>query len=109
MTNRKILIIGAGGSGREIFTLIEDINKGTPGSWDIQGFASIDKPNLEVLERLNTKYLGKPQDLKKNISNLSNWHFVVGIGNPSDRRQMEEVGKSHGLKLATLIHPNAQI
>ena len=109
MTNRKILIIGAGGSGREIFSLIEDINKVTPGSWDIQGFSSIDKPNSEVLERLNAKYLGKPQDLKKNISNLSNWHFVVGIGNPSDRRQMEEVGKSHGLKLATLIHPNAQI
>jgi hypothetical protein len=61
MTNRKILIIGAGGSGREIFTLIEDINKGTPGSWDIQGFASIDKPKSEVLARLSAKYLGKPR------------------------------------------------
>jgi sugar O-acyltransferase (sialic acid O-acetyltransferase NeuD family) len=109
MTKRKILIIGAGGSGREILSLIEDINKITPGSWDIQGFASIDIPNSEVLARLNAAYLGKPQDLKKNIPNLDNWHFVVGIGNPSDRRQMEKEGKSQGLKLATLIHPKAQI
>jgi sugar O-acyltransferase (sialic acid O-acetyltransferase NeuD family) len=109
MTSRKIIIIGAGGSGREIFSLLEAVNQVAPGSWDIQGFASADKPNLELLAKLNTEYLGKPQDLKNNNSNISNWYFVVGIGDPGDRRKMEEEGKRQGLKLATLIHPSAQI
>jgi hypothetical protein len=109
MTNRKILIIGSGGSGSEIFSLLEAINQVAPGSWEIQGFASAAKPNLQLLAKLNAEYLGKPQDLKKNIPNISNWCFVVGIVNPEDRRKMEEVGMDQGLKLVTLIHPSAKI
>ncbi len=94
-------IYGAGGLGTEILDLARAINKSTP-IWDdivfiadIEGLTNVDGVPVYALEDFCA--VGKEAEV------------IVALGDPSLRHGLYEKVAGCGLKIATLIHPNAQI
>jgi sugar O-acyltransferase (sialic acid O-acetyltransferase NeuD family) len=94
----KLIIIGAGGSGREVLewalnSLSVDIN------WDILGFLD---DNLAALKGFNGQYpvLGSIDDWQPN----SNERFVVSIGDPLVRENIVNSLKSKGAIFTNIVH-----
>ena len=98
---KKILIFGAGGSGREIFKLIQEINLYIKDSWKVIGY--IDS---------NKKLLGKKIDGIKVISNLKkfdekNIYAICGLMDPIKRKKVyQKEIKTRKYRIPNLIHPN---
>jgi len=98
-----------GGSGRETFTLLADVERANPGTWDFRGFLGLDEPDGPLLERLGANFLGDPRDLVARIPEAATWSYALGIGFPRHRRAMDEALTAQRLTPASLIHPNALI
>ena len=100
---KKIIIIGAGGVGREVALIIEQINKFKP-TWNIIGFLDDNPNNLGKI--LNGYKIIGSVDLLNNMSRDIN--IVVAISNY--RLKKEIVLKlDEKFKFATLIHPRVSI
>lgn len=100
---RDIVVYGAGGLGREILTLIKDINVVCP-SWNVLGFFDDGHPREELVN--GHKVLG-------NIDDLNSWDkplsIVIANGDPQiKRRIIEKICNPH-VCYPTLIHPSAII
>lgn len=106
--SQQIVIVGAGGSGREVRCLIEDLNRVTSDQWDFVGFLAADEPPPDLLERIDAKFLGSPSD-RHLLAELGGIHFAVAIGNGVARRNLHGELSSAGLLPATLVHPTAVI
>ncbi|WP_134768404.1 NeuD/PglB/VioB family sugar acetyltransferase [Nocardioides sp. 1609] len=104
-----LVIIGAGGFGRETLDVVEAINAAAPEPvWNVVGVVD-DAPsatNLQRLEARQTSYFGTVADL---IAWAHRPSYVVGIGSPSVRRTLVERLDAAGLDAATLIHPAATL
>jgi acetyltransferase-like isoleucine patch superfamily enzyme len=94
-------IYGAGGLGTEILDLAYAINKSAP-TWDnivfiadIEGLKNVDGVRVYAFEDFCA--VGNEAEV------------VVALGDPSLRHGLYEKVTRSGLRLATLIHPNAQI
>lgn len=98
---KDIVIIGAGGFGKEVAWLIEQINKFSP-TWNLLGFVD---DNLTVGDIINGfKILGSTEYLKdKSI------HVVCSISHPKTRKKIIESLTRTRVKFATLIHPLIEI
>jgi sugar O-acyltransferase (sialic acid O-acetyltransferase NeuD family) len=107
MTARNIVIVGTGGSGRETYALLRDIENAQPGRWTFRGFVAMDPPEKGLLDRLGEPYLGDPRDLAHRLPGVTGWSFSVGIANPDHRRSIDEALTEQGLTNASLIHPTA--
>ena len=103
------MIVGTGGSGRETYALLRDIECARPGTWDFRGFLGIDAPDADVLDRLGADFLGDPRDLAGRVPESVQWSYALGIGSPRHRRAMDLALTSQGLTPATLIHPSVLI
>ena len=100
---KNLVIIAAGGCGREVFQWAKDINE-KENRWNIKGFLD-DNPN--ALEGLKCD-----ATILANIDNYEiqlNDEFVCCIGNSNVRKKVVEKLKAKGATFATLIHPNAVI
>jgi len=99
----KIVIIGAGGFGREVKTLIDQINE-RKNIYSVEGYYD---DNLKLGKQINgLPLLGTIGDLLRREDNIS---VAMGIGIPTIK---EEVFKKLSLKkfnFPTLIHPNVFI
>ncbi|MGL4633171.1 MAG: acetyltransferase [Cetobacterium sp.] len=95
----ELVIIGAGGFGREVLWLIDDINE-KQKRWNVVGFIDEDKS-------LHGKYinghivLGGFDYFEKN----KNIKYVCAIGNASIRKKIIQE-KCSGLVAANLVHPS---
>lgn len=102
-----IVIFGAGGFGREVAVLIRDINKASPGTWNLLGFVDDRVPDLDLCQALGVAYLGdrdaSSEDLPADV------HFVVAIGTSSVRGRVTDELVRRGWRPATLVHPSAWI
>ena len=105
----NVVIVGAGGSGRETYWLLVDVVQQSQSPIEFQGFLALDSPDSTLLDRLNAVFLGDPKDLVSRNPNASRWFYSLGIGNPKHRRQMDEILSQQGLKPFTLMHPTVQI
>lgn len=100
---KKIIIIGAGGVGREVALIINQINKFKP-TWNIIGFLD-DNPDCLGKTLNGHKIIGNV-DLLNNMS--KDIYIVVAISNY--RVKKEIVSKLEGkFKFATLIHPRVSV
>ncbi|MGL5766584.1 MAG: acetyltransferase [Sarcina sp.] len=99
---KDIVIIGAGGLGKEIAWLIEDINK-TGKKFNLLGFLDDGKIKGENIN--NYKVLGG----SNTISDLKNIFFVVAIGNAKLKKVLVEKAIHLGAKPVNLIHPSVII
>jgi sugar O-acyltransferase (sialic acid O-acetyltransferase NeuD family) len=106
VATRPLLVIGAGGFGRETLEAVRACNLVRP-TWDVVGFLD-DDPALQQRHVDGVPVVGRLHDLTGHPSAAA----VVTIGNPSDftwrRRIVDRLGSPSG-RWATVVHPAASI
>jgi len=98
----KILIVGAGGFGREALECCIDVIKGTGRI--ISGFLD-DNPNALKGCNLDVNVLGTISDYNPKLDEIC----VLAIGKPVLRKKVFEQLKNKGAHFMTLAHPTAYI
>lgn len=104
-----LVIIGAGGFGRETADVVEAINLGGASpAWRILGVVddALSPANASRVQARSIEYLGSLDEL---IATAARPRYVVAIGSPSARRRIAERLDTEGFSAATLIHPEATI
>lgn len=105
----SIVVVGAGGFGRETLDVINAINVAAPEPvWQMLGVVD-DFPapeNLDRLARRGVAFLGTSAEF---LASNSAAAYVIGIGSPAVRRTLASRLDEAGLKAATLIHPAATL
>ena len=100
---KKIIIVGAGGFGRELLQWIKDVNEKKP-TWEIEGFID---DNLDALKGVKIDY--------KVIGTIKDWQpkeeeeFALAMGAPELKRKVAADLKERGARFATVIHPTALV
>lgn len=98
---KEIAIFGAGGLGREVAMLIEQINE-KELTWELIGFFD---DGLEIGEEIyGYKVIGNADELNKYKEELS---VVFAIGEPAIRRKIVNLLDNPNLFYPVLIHPDA--
>jgi len=97
----NIVIIGAGGFGREVAWLIEEINENEE-KWNLLGFVDDDE-NYHNKSLNGYPVLGNVDWLKS-----KEVHAVCAVGNPIVKKKI--INRLHGsnIKYPVLIHPNVR-
>jgi len=104
MSVNKIAIFGAGGFGREVKMMIDQINETFP-KWEFVGYFDDGVAKGSLINGLPV--LGNSLDL---LSQSAILHVVFAIGNPIIKKDViEKVGVNTNLIFPTLIHPSALI
>lgn len=102
-----IVVVGAGGFGREVIDVIDAINAANPRPvWTVAGVVD-DSPsevNLERLGNRGVKFLGGTH---VPLQWPSRAHYAIGIGSPRVRKLISDRYDASGMTAATLIHPTA--
>ncbi len=104
--SKDLVIIGAGGFGREASLLVEDINKKSTGKkWNLLGFID------EDITKRGLQMRGYPV--------LGGWEALAGlhpavevicvVGDPQAMRKMVEKAGWQGKQFANLIHPEVSV
>ena len=110
--NTPIVVVGAGGFGREVVDVIEAMNAAHvhdgSGSarWQLVGVLddSITETNRGRLEERSIPHLGSVEEfLAAGDRDIT---YVVGIGAPLVRRRVAERFDAAGHSAATLVHPS---
>lgn len=100
---KDIAIFGVGGFGREVLTLIQDINKVEP-TWNVIGF--FDDGHPVGYETHCLKNLGGVKELNEWKTPLS---VAVAIGTPRIKRLILDKIDNPQIEFPTLIHPSVII
>ena len=100
---KDIVIIGAGGFGREVAWLIEDINK-EKSKWNLLGFIDDNIKKGEVINGYEViggcDFLEKKKDI----------YYTCAIGASKMRKSIvKKVNKMYNVKAASLVHPSVII
>mgnify|MGYP003349493513 CR=1 FL=1 len=98
---KKIAVFGAGGCGREVKWVIDDINRANP-LWEFIGFFDDDFSNAKNIDP--RFFLGGMNDLNQWSEPLS---LVFGIGNPVVKRKLVNQVSNPNISFPTLVHPSA--
>lgn len=98
-----IIIVGAGGCGREVANWIEDINR-VEATWNVLGFLD---DNAETLNGFLSKYriIGaiKEHEPKENVK------YAMGIANPTVKKIVGPELVKKGAQFASIIHPSTHV
>ena len=112
----RLVIIGAGGFGREVHDVVEAVNAaaasvGRAEPWAFLGFIDDGQPDDELLSRRGTMRLGDMTALRAVAAEGTNaaepLHYVVAIADPQVRRALSQEADQAGLEPAILVHPTA--
>lgn len=95
---RPVVIVGAGGHGREVLDLIE-----SDPAWSFLGFVDDGSPDLELLERRGAPLLGSVALLEEQLEA----QYLIGVGNGAIRRSIDEQATAWGRAAASISHPSA--
>lgn len=108
--SRGLVIVGAGGFGREALEVVNAINRDSPSEdpkWVFTGFLDDAKPALPRDLDDGEIWLGRIKEASTQLP--SETSFVVAIGDPLVRRDIVQLLESHGHVAGTLVHPRASI
>ena len=100
-----LVVIGAGGFGREVVDVIEAINESESSPrWRLVGVVddSPSEENVDRLERRGIPYLGTVETL---VADVARPKFVIAIGSPRVRRAIATDLENEGFVPATIVHP----
>ena len=100
---KKIIIVGAGGFGREAFFIIKDINKIKP-TWNVLGFLDDNKTSL-IDEKIEVPILSKIDDWQP----AEDEYFILGMASPKTKEFIAKKLRVKGAKFATIISPYALV
>lgn len=102
---QRLVVIGAGGFGREVVDVIEAINLdySTTGiePFEVLGFLDDGEPDLSLLEPYGLEHLGPASALDDMPEDVG---YVIGIGSPEIRAQLAE--RFRGRPSPALVHPS---
>ncbi len=96
----KIAIFGAGGFGREVKWLIDDINEKSP-RFEFVGFYDDDFSHVKNIDP--SLFLGGTAELNSHKDQLA---LVFAIGNPLVKRKIAQKITNPAISYPSLIHPN---
>lgn len=100
---KKIAIYGAGGFGREVHMLIEQINQ-EKKTWNFIGYFDDDLPKEAIINGLPV-YGG--------MAELNDWTepiaLVIAVAEPEIKRKLVLGLKNKGISFPVLVHPDAKI
>lgn len=98
---KDIIIVGAGGFGRELLQWIKDVNRASP-TWNIKGFID---DNLNALDGIRCDYavIGKISEWTPSENEL----FAMAIANPKVKETLTGQLKDRGAVFTPVIHPTA--
>lgn len=99
-----LVIIGAGGLGREIFSVCEAANRESR-QWNVLGFVD-DRAHGEVPDS-GLQVLGGQDWIERNAANAV--HFICAVGNTRIRKRLVQQCKQFGGKFSTVVHPDVVI
>ena len=106
---KPIVIVGAGGFGRETADVVAAINAARrEPQWCLVGLAD-DSPSEINLERLRSRKIPFLGTISQLIGNQERPAYVIGIGSPRVRKMLANRLDAAGFSAATLVHPDASI
>ena len=100
MTNEQrdsLVIVGAGGHGREMFDAVRS-------GWEVEGFVDDDPGVTERLEAIGSRRLGEIGWLEANPR-----RYALGIGTSAARRAISGRLDAAGCEVVTVSHPGAHV
>jgi sugar O-acyltransferase (sialic acid O-acetyltransferase NeuD family) len=100
---KKIAIFGAGGFGREVKWLIDELNKTSP-QWDFIGYFDDDFTHVSKIDA--SLFLGGQHELNQWKEELA---IVFAIGNPIVKRNVISGVDNPFLYFPVLIHPSVRM
>jgi sugar O-acyltransferase (sialic acid O-acetyltransferase NeuD family) len=98
----RLLIIGAGGFGREVLQWAQDVQVQSDVDWEVGGFLDA---NPQAFENFNIDLpvLGAPESWQPGPGD----RFVCAIGDPTIRLRICRELQERGAEFVSLIHPSA--
>ena len=103
-----LVIVGAGGFGREAADVVEAINARSTPAWRLLGVID-DFPSADNLSRLAARRLAYLGTTEKVIRATERPKYVIGVGSPRIRQLLADRMDAAGFAAATLVHPEASI
>lgn len=105
----KVVVVGAGGFGREALDVIEAVNgAATSPFFEVLGVldSGPSEMNLTRLAARGIRFLG---DEDAWLGSGSKAQYLIGIGSPTIRQRIDEKFVAAGLAAATVVHPSATV
>lgn len=104
-----VVVIGAGGFGRETLDVLEAVNAASPTTvFDIRGVVD-DAPSDLNRRRLDARGLPLLGTVDEWLASDADSRYLIGIGNPRVRLAIaEKLARAHRIA-ATAVHPNAGV
>jgi sugar O-acyltransferase (sialic acid O-acetyltransferase NeuD family) len=100
---KSLIIIGAGGFGREVFLWSMDI-PAESRDWTFFGF--LDENPCALNNKLdNCQIIGNPRSYVPKEKDV----FLISIGDPLKREEISNIIENRGGRFITLVHPSAKI
>ncbi len=96
---KDIIIVGAGGFGREVYYLIKAINEVAP-RWNIKGFIN-DIPVDLAAKKIDVPVIGTIKDWQPSENEV----FAMGISSPAGKEKVAGILQAKGAVFETLIGP----
>ena len=107
---RQLVIIGAGGVGREVLDVVEAVNLAPAstggGRFDVVGFLDDAEPELDLMPVDGVPHLGPVASLSELPDDVG---YVIGIADTVVRGEIDAVGQSSGRWSPVLVHPTASL
>lgn len=101
-SKNRLLIIGAGGFGREVLQWALDIQTQSHVDWEVGGFLDANPQAFDDFE-IDLPVLGNPESWQPEAGD----RFVCAIGDPAIRLRLCRELLGRGARFVSLIHPTA--
>lgn len=101
---RELVVLGAGGFGRETIDVVRAINAAEP-TWSLRGVVdeAPSPDNLARLADLGVRHLGGAETIPPGT------HVAVAVGNPATRHRIVAALTGRDVQFPALVHPSAVV
>lgn len=100
---QDLIIIGAGGAGKQTYGVIKAINK-VSMQWNILGFSGSKNIGADIMD--GYRNIGTPLEIAEKYRDVA---IVIAEGFPGQRKEMKELFKGTGFSFPNIIHPSVEI
>ncbi len=107
MTPRPVVIVGCGGFGREVWSIIQAL-RAQGESWCVEGFYD-DSPSATALDRVRALGLSVLGGVSALAARRTPFSAVLAIGSPTAREHVHAALSSTPVSYPRVIHPDTTI